>query len=201
MKIQDVIKPIFPGVEILAELSKIITGKLLTDAQIIAASKSIVGSQFLDFLAPTQKEVEAKERIENARRHISEASTIISSIQNELEDQATKLDFLVKEIEEKKELADRYATLAKANEESFRAYRAEMEDTVRKELIAQSEKHKNLRKVLAIFLFIFSAVFGGVVQFAMEPYVKPFIERRLKNEALPAPAPTQGSTPTMSPQR
>jgi hypothetical protein len=194
MKIQDLLRFISPSVEIFAELSKIITGKLLTDAQITTASKTIVGSHFTDFLAPTQKEVEAKERIENARRHISEASTIISSIQNELEDQAAKLDFLVKEIEQKKELADRYATLAKANEEYFLAYRAEMEDAVRKELIAQSETHKNMRKVLAVFLFIFSAVFGGVVQFVMEPYVKPFIEHHLKKEALPAPTPI--STPT-----
>lgn len=198
MKIQGLIKFVFPGLEILAEISKIITGKLLSDAQIVAVSKSIVGSQFLDFLPPTQREVEAKERIENAKRHIAEASSIISSIQDELDDQATKLDFLVSEIEEKKELANRYATLAKANEESFRAYRAEMEDTVRKELIAQSEKHKNLRRALAFFLFIFSAIFGGVVQFAMEPYVKPFIERHLKRGALPTPTPAP--TPTTRPE-
>jgi Rad3-related DNA helicase len=186
-------------VEALAELSKLITGKLLTEAQLEAASKNIVGRYFSDFLATPQKEVEAKERIEKARHHITEASAIIGSIQNELEDQAAKLESLVKDIEEKKQLADRYATLAKTNQEYITALRAEMEDSVRQGLLAQSEKHKFRRQLIALLVFVLGAVFSSLVQFAMEPSAKPFIERIIKKD--PSPSPTPGSTPTRPPER
>jgi hypothetical protein len=186
-------------VEALAELSKLITGKLLTEAQLEAASKNIVGRYFSDFLATPQKEVEAKERIEKARLHISEASAIISSIHSELEDQAAKLELLVKDIEEKKQLADRYATLAKTNQEYITALKAEMEDSVRQGLLAQSEKHKFRRQLMALLVFVLGAVFSSLVQFAMEPSAKPFIERIIKKD--PSPSPTPAATSTRPPER
>jgi hypothetical protein len=186
-------------VEALAELSKLITGKLLTEAQLEAASKNIVGRYFSDFLATPQKEVEAKERIEKARLHISEASAIISSIHSELEDQAAKLELLVKDIEEKRQLADRYATLAKTNQEYITALKAEMEDSVRQGLLAQSEKHKFRRQLMALLLFVLGAVFSSLVQFAMEPSAKPFIERIIKKDSSPSPSP--GSISTKPPER
>lgn len=186
-------------VEVLAELSKLITGKLLTEAQLEAASKNIVGRYFSDFLATPQKEVEAKERIEKARLHISEASAIISSIHSELEDQAAKLELLVKDIEEKRQLADRYATLAKTNQEYITALKAEMEDSVRQGLLAQSEKHKFRRQLMALLLFVLGAVFSSLVQFAMEPSAKPFIERIIKKDSSPSPSP--GSISTNPPER
>jgi hypothetical protein len=128
--------------ELVRELSKRATGKLLTEAQVQTLTKSIVGKYFSDWLPTPQREAEAEERISAARIHITEATKIISGLQDDLEKQANQLDLLAKEIDEKKQIAERYAILAQTNQDALAAFKVEMEETVRKELSAQAEKGK-----------------------------------------------------------
>lgn len=162
--------------EIVRGLSRILTGKLLAPDQIQNISKNVVGKYFIDFLPSSKEEVEAEKRVEAARSHITEANRLISGLQTDLEEQAQRLNLIQKEILEKQELVNRYSTLAEAKQETVTAFKTEMEEAIRKELIAQSEKGKQLRRVLGILLWvvtlILGAFLGAYIQIKMEPFVK-----------------------------
>lgn len=163
--------------QLLRELSKIITGKLFTEAQVRNITSNIVGQYFIDWFATPQKELEAEKRIANAKLHITEATKIITSLQGDLEKQATQLDVLVKKIEEKKRIAERYDVLVQTNQNTLAAFKAEMEETVRKELIAQAEKGKRLRRVASFIFWIITLVLGAALgaylEISFEPIFQP----------------------------
>ncbi len=92
---------------------------------------------------------------------MTEASKIISSLQGDLERQANQLDFLGKEIDQKKLIAERYAVLAQTNQEAFSAFKMEMEETLRKELNTQNEKGKTIRRTVSFASWSISLVIGA----------------------------------------
>jgi hypothetical protein len=151
------------GLEISRVLSRIITGKLLTEEQIQSISKNTIGSYFTDWLPTPKEEADAKRRVELARMYISEASGIISGLQDELNQQAQQLDQIIRDIEEKKKQADHYDVLAKTNKEAFDAFKAEMEKTLREQLIAQAEKGKRLRQAVSFVIWLVTLVLGAAL--------------------------------------
>lgn len=159
------------------ELIKLLTGKLLTENQIQSVSEHVVGRYFADLLPTSGKEAEAEERIASARMHITEASNIISGLQGDLEKQAEQLEFLAKEINQKKQIAERYAVLAQTNQDAFSAFKMEMEETLRKELNAQNEKGKTMRRTVSFaswFIALVAGAFLGVwFQIQLEPKAQP----------------------------
>jgi len=159
------------------EAIKLLTGKLLTESQIQSVSKHVVGKYFADMLPTSENEAEAEERIASARIHITEASNIISSLQDDLEKQADQLEFLAKEIDQKKQIAERYAVLVQTNQDTFSAFKTEMEETLRKELNAQNEKGKNIRRTVSLASWLIALVAGAFLgawfQIQLEPKVQP----------------------------
>jgi flagellar biosynthesis chaperone FliJ len=151
------------GLEISRVLSRIITGKLLTEEQIQSISKNTIGSYFTDWLPTPKEEADAKRRVEQARMHISEASGIISGLQDELNQQAQQLDQIIRDIEEKKKQADHYEVLAKTNKEAFDAFKTEMETSLREELIAQAEKGKRLRQAVSFMIWLITLILGAAL--------------------------------------
>jgi predicted RNase H-like nuclease (RuvC/YqgF family) len=144
-------------------LLQIITGKLFTEDQIRNISQNTIGAYFKDFFPPIKEEAEAKKRVEQAQAHINEASRIISDLQGELQNQAGQLDQIVREIEEKKKIADHYATLAETNQKAFEAFKEELEETLRKELRAESERGKRARQVVSLAFWIITLVLGAAL--------------------------------------
>ena len=69
-------------------------------------------------------------------------------MQEDLEAQDLQLNELLDTIKEKKKLADRYQTLAGTNKEAFDAFKEEMEEALRKELVEQANKDKLTRQVV-----------------------------------------------------
>lgn len=151
------------GLEVSRVLSRIITGKLLTEEQIQSISKNTVGSYFADWLPTPKEEADAKRRVEQARVHISEASSIISGLQDELNAQAQQLDQIIRDIEEKKKQADHYAVLAKTNKDAFDAFKTEMEETLKGQLIAQAEKGKRVRQVASFIIWLITLILGAAL--------------------------------------
>ena len=109
--------------------------------------------------------------MEEARDHISKASSIILAMQVDLDSQTNQLDQLLIEIEEKKQLAVRYEELAETSQEKFAAFRKEMEDALRNEIVEQSEKGKRLRQVASLVIWIFTLILGA----AMGAYFKDIV--------------------------
>jgi len=175
--------------ELFRELSRRATGKLLTESQVQTLTKSIVGKYFLDWLPTPQKEVEAENRISNARIHITEATKIIFDLREDLEKQAKQLDLLAKEITEKKQIAERYGTLAQVHKDVLDAFKIEMEETIRKELSAQAEKGKRVRIAVSIisgaFTLVMGAALGAAIQIYLDPIVKPLLSQPSQNQPLP----------------
>lgn len=176
-------------VEVLREATKMLSGQLLTEAQIKTATNNIVGRHFADWFPLPQRQVDAETRINDAKHHITAATRIVAGLQDDLEKQATTLEGLAKEIEEKKKAAEKYALLAQTNQEAFAAFRTEMEETVRKELTSQSEKGKNIRRVASfVFWFItliLGAALGAYFQFQMEPYFKKENKQSIPSQTAP----------------
>ena len=145
------------------ELIRRVTGRLLTDEQIKAVSQHAVGRHFAGLLPETQEEQSAQQRVEAARTHISEASSIISDIKGELDSQTAQLSVLLDEIEQKKALAERYETLAKTNRDQFDAFRSEMEETVRDELVEQANKDVGIRRLVSFLLWLITLFLGAAL--------------------------------------
>lgn len=145
------------------ELVRAVTGKLFTEAQIRSVTSHAVRKYFAEYLPEASQDRAARERVEEAREHIAKASEIIAQMHIELGSQTEQLERLLTEVEEKKRLAERYETLAKTNQEQFAAFRAEMENALRQELIVQSEKGKRLRRVASAFLWLVTLVLGAAL--------------------------------------
>lgn len=151
------------------EISRRLTGRLLTEQQIQPITENIVGQHFSEFFPTPQKDIEAQAQISAAKLHITEASEIISSLQKELDKQVSQLDSLSKEITERKKDAERYEELSKAGQNTFSAFNVEMERTVRKELIEQAEKGKHVRRLISFVTLVFGAVLGAILPYYIDP--------------------------------
>jgi CHASE3 domain sensor protein len=149
--------------EFLSALFRAITGKLYTDKQIKTITSGAIGKYFAEFFPTPKDELAAQERAESARKHISAASTIIRDMQEDLETQEHKLGELLKEVEQKKQLADRYQALAHTDRKAFEAFRAEMEEALRKELQEQAEKGKRIRQVVSVILWVITLLVGAAL--------------------------------------
>lgn len=155
-----------------AELFKAISGRLFTETQIKAVASHAVGKYFSEFLPELKDERAARERVEEARDHIAKATHIIAQLQSELGSQTQQLDSVLKELEEKKQLAQTYGALAKTSQEQFAAFKLEMEDALRQELLAQSEKGKGIRRFASAMLWVITLVLGA----ALGTYFKDVLE-------------------------
>jgi hypothetical protein len=149
--------------ELLGTLARGITGQLYTEKQIKTITTGTIGKYFAEFFPTPKDEIAAIERAETARKHIYAASTIIRDMQEDLETQNCKLGELLEEVEQKKQLADRYQILAHTSQKAFEAFRAEMEEALRNELQEQTEKGKRIRQVVSIILWIITLVAGAAL--------------------------------------
>jgi hypothetical protein len=143
------------------ELTRAVTGRLFNDEQIRAVSKSAFGKYFADWLPEPTDERTARERVEEARLHIGKASSIITQMQGELTQQSAQLDELLVQVEEKKKLAEQYGHLAATNQQQFAAFRMEMEEVLRHELVAQAEKGRRLRQTASFAIWLITLVLGA----------------------------------------
>ena len=143
------------------ELSRAVTGRLFNDDQIRAVTKSAIGKYFAELLPEPVDERTARDRVEEARLHIGKASSIITQMQQELSQQSAQLDKLLVEIEEKKQLAKKYALLAATNQQQFAAFRTEIEEVLRKELVAQAERGRRLRQAVSSAMWLLTLVLGA----------------------------------------
>jgi hypothetical protein len=146
---------------IMIEVTRRATGQLFSDDQIRTISKTAIGKYFANLLPEPADERTARERVEEARLHIVKASTIIADMQGELSQQSVQLDKLLAQVEEKKKLAEQYSQLAATNRQQFAAFRTEMEDALRQELVEQAKKGKRLRQTASSVIWIVTLVLGA----------------------------------------
>jgi hypothetical protein len=145
------------------EMIRGLTGKLFTDDQIRSLTQNAVLKYFTDWFPEPGEEKAARERVEEARNHIGKASAIIAAMQTELTSQTGQLDKLLREIEEKKRLAGEYAARAAISEEHFAVIRGEIEDALRQQLVAQSEKGKGVRRAVSLFIWLVTLLLGAAL--------------------------------------
>lgn len=84
-------------------------------------------------------------------------------MQEDLEAQDKQLNALLKTISEKKKLADRYQTLADTNKEAFDAFRLEMEEVLRKELVEQTNTGKHIRQLATCIIWLITLIAGAAL--------------------------------------
>ena len=149
--------------ELMAIAIRAITGVLYTDSQIKSITSGATGKYLKEFFPATKGESEASNRVDAARSHIESASTIIRDMQEDLEAQDIQLNDLLDTINEKKKLADRYQTLADTNKEAFEAFKIEMGEALRKELVEQANNGKRTRQLVSFILWGVTLVIGGAL--------------------------------------
>ncbi len=150
-------------IELAAVLTRAITGSLYTDDQIKSITKGATGKYLKEFFPETKDELDSKNRVDSARNHIEAASTIIRDMQEDLEAQDKQLSTLLETITEKKKLADRYQTLADTNQEAFNAFRLEMEEALRKELVEQTNTGKRIRQLATGIIWLVTLIAGAAL--------------------------------------
>lgn len=151
------------GDELSRVLSRSITGKLMTDSQIQRLSGTVVGKYFSDWFPTSAEELQAQKHVELAQQHIAEANRIITGLKGDLDQQAEQLDSLAREVEKKRRLAERYATLAATHHETFQAFRAEMEESLRRELAMQANKGKRIRQTASFIVWLLTLILGAAL--------------------------------------
>lgn len=119
--------------ELLRESARMLSGRLLTSDQIGGITSTIVGKYFADWFPEPEEEVEARRQIQLAQHHLVQAQSIIADLRKEAEEQAKQLEGLEAALHQKKELAEHYAALAAAGQDTSRAFRSEMETVIRQE--------------------------------------------------------------------
>lgn len=142
-------------------LVRAVTGKLLRDSQIVTLTSSVVGRHFSEWFPEPEAVRDSKARIDEARSHIAAAVQIVEGLRTDLDSQATELDDLQKQVDEKRRLAERYAAIAAVHRDATTALRQEIEETLRRELIAQSNEGKRVRQVASLALWVFTLVVGA----------------------------------------
>ena len=149
--------------EISNSLIRSITGKLFTEEQIHAVTSNTIGKHFSDWFPTPQKAIEERSRVEEARQHINKASLIIAEMQSDLENQNHQLEKILKDVEEKRQLAERYEILANTSQEKLNAFRKEMEESLRNELITQAEQGKRLRQIASFVVWLITLILGAAL--------------------------------------
>ena len=150
-------------IELTRILTRIITGKLLTDEQIGSLTGSVVGRYFAEWFPEPQDEAEAQRRVDTAKHHIAEATRLIGGLKEDLDAQANQLEELSKEIDEKRTLAERYAAMAATNQQAVAAFRAELEESLRRELSAQANRGKRLRQIASFTVWLVTLIIGAAL--------------------------------------
>jgi hypothetical protein len=150
-------------IELTRILTRIITGRLLTEEQISGVTGTVVGKYFTDWFPQPQDEVEAVKRVDHAKHHISEATRIIGSLKEDLDSQASQLEILSREINEKRNIAERYAAMAATNEKAVAAFRAELEEALRRELTDQANRGKRLRQIASSTVWLVTLIIGAAL--------------------------------------
>lgn len=149
--------------ELTTEVIRLISGRLFTEKQIKEITSHAAGKYLADFFPEPEGEKIAKARVEEAKEHITLAGKIIHEMQSDLEVKTKNLDGLIKEIETKKELANRYAMLANTNKEQFDAFKQEIEETLRDELVKQSSEGKGLRRFVSFVIWSGTLAVGAII--------------------------------------
>lgn len=149
--------------QIHAELIRSFTGQLFTKDQISQITSHAIGKHLSELFPRAEREMRARERVDEARQHINQASSIITDMQADLEHQSAQLDVLLGEIAEKKKLAEKYAELAQTNQDTFLAFKEEMGAALRAELLQQSEAGRALRRASSIVIWTISLFLGAAL--------------------------------------
>jgi len=84
------------------QITKMLSGQLLSDEQIKSVSKHATGKYFSSLLPEDKETLEQNKKIESARQHIESASEIMSEIRDEIHTQEESLKKILNKIEEKK---------------------------------------------------------------------------------------------------
>lgn len=147
--------------EVFGIIVRSITGRLYTDEQIKSVTSGAVGKYFAEFFPTPKEEIAAQERVGAARRHIEAANSIIRDMQEDLEMQDRKLGSLLAEVEQKRQLADRYQALAHTNQAVLEAFQAEMRDALRDELLDQDGRGKRIRQLASAVIWLSTLVIGA----------------------------------------
>ena len=144
-------------------LIKSATGSLLTKEQIQKITSHSVGRYLKDFLPDDRDAEDSRQKVESARIHIESATAIIGDIRTDLDAQSSALDMLLTEIQEKKKAAEEYRLLVETNQDAFAAMRRQLEDSVRAELVRQSEEGKVIRRAVSIFITLVTLILGAAL--------------------------------------
>lgn len=144
-------------------ITRIITGRLLTEEQIRGVTGTVVGQYFTDWFPQPKDEAEAEKRVNSAKHHIAEATRIIGGLKVDLESQADELERLSQEIDQKRTTAERYAVMAATSEKAVAAFRLELEEALRTELTAQANRGKRLRQLASFTVWFLTLILGAAL--------------------------------------
>ena len=149
--------------QIYSELIRALTGQLFTQEQISQITSHAIGKYFSEFFPEADRERDAKAKVELAKQHITEASSIINEMQADLDKQSDQLDLILNDIDEKKKLAEKYAHLASTNQEQFEVFKDEIGASLREELELQSEKGRTIRRIASITIWVVTLIAGAAL--------------------------------------
>lgn len=152
------------------ELVRLVTGKLFSDEEIKEITKGAIGRHFAELFPEPADERAARERVEEARSHITAANEILTRMQSELHEQSTRFDQLLSEIEEKRLIAERYSALASTNKQQFEAYKQEISDTIRAEIEAQANKGRRFRQATSLVFWVVTLAIGAYFKEIVEKF-------------------------------
>ena len=148
---------------IVAALSQLISGRILSEDQIKRISNDAIGKHFKDFLPIAEKDQTNQDRVEKAQESIARASGIIGEIKKDLDDQTRQLNEMLVKAETKKQQVEKYSALATMAESQAKAVREELTNTIRNELEAHTKKGRRVRQLVSLAAWLATLILGAAL--------------------------------------
>jgi hypothetical protein len=145
------------------DFAEIITRSTFISSQVLEGIIANVVYDVLEMRLGLRGKEPLQQRVEEARKHLIEASTIVGELQTEINRRTDELSRVLVLIDEKQQEAAHFELLASISEEEQRAMLDEMERRVRAQIRAELEKGKWKRLAFDFFLVILGAILGHFI--------------------------------------
>jgi hypothetical protein len=119
-------------------------------------------------ITPSEVQEEYSNRVKMAGEHLQLAGSILTELQNNLEQQSQQLVAIQADLEKRKQDAEYWKKLADINKDSAAVLTGEIERAMRQQIRKELDRGKTLRTIGGFIGWVITLLLGGVVGAAIQ---------------------------------
>ncbi len=140
------------------ELSESAITNIASDVLVEFIEKRLLGLNLTK-----EEQDDFRKRAQIASKHLTDASNVLTELQDVLNKRTKDLDLLLSEIDTKRIEAEHWQEIASVNEGLAQALTKEIEKRVQQQIRAELDRNKTRKQLLGIIGWIFTLIISGFV--------------------------------------